>query len=62
MARKDDAEQFLLRLPHELKRWIEREASFNGASQNSEIIRAIRARMMDVEQLTNAARSKKAAG
>jgi Arc-like DNA binding domain len=35
----------LVRLPRELKAWIEREATHNGASQNSEIIRSIRARM-----------------
>jgi hypothetical protein len=35
----------LVRLPHDVKAWIQREASHNGASQNSEIIRSIRARM-----------------
>ncbi len=32
-----------LRLPHELKEWIKSESNRNGNSQNSEIIRAIRA-------------------
>lgn len=32
-----------LRLPHELKEWIKSESGRNGNSQNSEIIRAIRA-------------------
>lgn len=32
-----------LRLPHELKEWIKLESDRNGNSQNSEIIRAIRA-------------------
>jgi hypothetical protein len=32
-----------LRLPHELKEWIKSESDRNGNSQNSEIIRAIRA-------------------
>ena len=54
MVRKNEAERVLLRLPHELKRWIELEASRNGASQNSEIIRAVRARMMDSERSTKA--------
>jgi hypothetical protein len=35
----------LVRLPRDVKAWIQREASHNGASQNSEIIRSIRARM-----------------
>jgi len=35
----------LVRLPRELKKWIEDEAVRNGASQNSEIIRSIRTRM-----------------
>jgi Arc/MetJ-type ribon-helix-helix transcriptional regulator len=38
-----------IRLPLEMKEWIEREAERNYVSQNSEIIRAIRSRM-DSEQ------------
>jgi hypothetical protein len=37
--------RLLLRLPKDVKSWIEREASYNGSSQNSEIIRSIRCRM-----------------
>jgi hypothetical protein len=58
MIRKNEAERVLVRLPRELKAWIEREAARNGASQNSEIIRAIRNRMIDTE---GAPRSKKEA-
>lgn len=32
-----------LRLPEELKDWIKAESDRNGSSQNSEVIRAIRA-------------------
>lgn len=32
-----------LRLPEELKEWIKAESDRNGSSQNSEVIRAIRA-------------------
>ncbi len=32
-----------VRLPQDLKDWIEAEAARNGASQNSEVIRALRA-------------------
>nr|WP_236951471.1 Arc family DNA-binding protein [Ketogulonicigenium robustum] len=39
-----------LRLPSELKAWLEAEAEKNGASQNSEVIRAIRAAMARSEQ------------
>jgi hypothetical protein len=60
MIRKNEAERVLVRLPRELKAWIEREAARNGASQNSEIIRAIRTRMIDAERSTKAPR--KAAG
>ncbi|MBR1238277.1 Arc family DNA-binding protein [Bradyrhizobium sp. AUGA SZCCT0182] len=35
----------LVRLPRDVKTWLESEASYNGASQNSEIIRSLRARM-----------------
>lgn len=34
-----------LRLPPDLKAWLKAEAEKNGASQNSEVIRAIRAAM-----------------
>jgi hypothetical protein len=36
-------------MPKDVKIWLEREAARNAASQNSEIIRCIRARM-DAEQ------------
>jgi hypothetical protein len=39
----------LVRLPVAMKIWLEIEAARNGASQNSEIVRTIRARM-DAEQ------------
>jgi hypothetical protein len=35
----------LVRLPVEMKIWLEMEAARNRASQNSEIVRTIRARM-----------------
>ena len=41
--------QILVRLPEDMKIWLEMEAVRNGASQNSEIVRTIRARM-DVGQ------------
>jgi len=48
--RKDDvASRVLFRMPKDVKIWLEREAARNAASQNSEIIRCIRARM-DAEQ------------
>ena len=46
--------RLLLRLPKDIKSWIEREAAYNGSSQNSEIIRSIRLRM-DAEQPAKAA-------
>jgi hypothetical protein len=45
MIRKDEAERLLVRLPHDVKAWLQREAARNCASLNSEIIRSIRARM-----------------
>jgi predicted HicB family RNase H-like nuclease len=45
MIRKEEADRLLVRLPRDVKAWIQREAARNGASQNSEIIRSIRARM-----------------
>lgn len=34
-----------LRLPDELKEWVKEQADRNGASQNSEVVRAIRCAM-----------------
>jgi hypothetical protein len=45
MVPKQQKTAVLVRLPHDVKAWVEREAAHNGASQNSEIIRSIRARM-----------------
>ncbi|MBR1233663.1 Arc family DNA-binding protein [Bradyrhizobium sp. AUGA SZCCT0182] len=45
MVKGAEAERLLVRLPRDVKTWLESEASYNGASQNSEIIRSIRARM-----------------
>ena len=35
----------VVRMPADVKAWIEAQAARNGGSQNSEIIRSIRARM-----------------
>lgn len=40
-----DRKPLQLRLPTDLKTWLKAEAEKNGASQNSEIVRAIRERM-----------------
>ena len=42
MARSDP--QMNLRIPEELKAWIDQESRRNGSSQNSEVVRAIRER------------------
>jgi deoxyribose-phosphate aldolase len=44
----------VVRMPADVKAWIEAQAQRNGASQNSEIVRSIRARM-DSEQPERAA-------
>ncbi|WP_439925293.1 Arc family DNA-binding protein [Nitrobacter sp. JJSN] len=43
MARNDP--QIPIRLPRDAKDWIKAEATRNGSSQNSEVIRAVRERM-----------------
>lgn len=42
---KTVAIHLLLRLPADVKVWLKNEADKNGASQNSEVIRALRAAM-----------------
>ncbi len=39
-----------LRLPPDLKNWVAEQAAMNTASQNSEIVRAIRERMDRAER------------
>jgi predicted HicB family RNase H-like nuclease len=55
MVRKEEADRFLLRMPHEMREWVEKEALRNGSSLNSEILRGIRFRM-DAEQREGAVR------
>jgi predicted HicB family RNase H-like nuclease len=56
MVRKLEVDgRLLVRLPKEVKTWIEREAAHNGSSQNSEIIRSIRCRMDSEQQRDRAA-------
>lgn len=45
----------MIRLPHDMKRWVEKQAKRNGASQNSEIVRRLRAEM-DREMEASASR------
>ncbi|MEH2503683.1 hypothetical protein V1290_002494 [Bradyrhizobium sp. AZCC 1578] len=54
MSKSDDRHQFLVRLPRDVKDWLENEAARTMASQNSEIVRSIRARM-DSERRDRAA-------
>lgn len=49
----DDRKPVQLRLPVDLKEWIEAQAEKNGSSQNSEIVRAVRERMERVEAATS---------
>lgn len=43
-------EQLPLRLPPDLKAWLKAEADRNASSQNSEVVRAIRAAMARTEE------------
>ena len=47
-----DRKPMQLRLPPDLKAWLKAQAEKNGASQNSEVIRAVRAAMARAEDLT----------
>lgn len=43
--RLTNTEKMQLRLPAEIKLWLNKQAKRNGSSQNSEIIRSLRERM-----------------
>jgi predicted HicB family RNase H-like nuclease len=49
-----DRTKFMVRLQMDVKSWLEREATRNGASQNSEIVRSLRARMESQERAQRA--------
>lgn len=45
MEKRTNTEKMQVRLPPDLKLWLNKQANKNGSSQNSEIIRALRERM-----------------
>ena len=45
METRTNTEKLQLRLPPDLKLWLNKQAKRNGSSQNSEIVRALRERM-----------------
>ncbi len=45
MAGQREWPQLMLRLPVDVKAWVSAQADRNGASMNSEIVRALRERM-----------------
>jgi len=53
MIRKDEERKVLVRLPGEIKTWIEEKAAQDERSQNTVVVRILRARMMmDAEKAT----------
>ena len=42
---KQDTKQLPIRFPSDVKTWLAGQATLNGSSQNSEVIRAVRERM-----------------
>jgi Arc-like DNA binding domain len=45
MQKLVDRDKLVVRMPKDVKTWLEKEAARTGASQNSEIVRSLRARM-----------------
>lgn len=43
--------QLKIRLPSEVKQWLEQQVTENRSSQSSEVVRAVRERMRRVEAL-----------
>lgn len=48
----NDRKPMQLRLPPDVKAWIEAQTRLNGSSQNSEVIRALRAAMAKTTEQT----------
>ena len=53
MGSKRETVAVLVRLPLDVKLWLEREAARSAGSRNSEIIRSIRARMDLVDETSS---------
>ena len=45
MNKMSDRAEIVVRMPRDVKTWLEKEAARTGASQNSEIVRSLRERM-----------------
>jgi hypothetical protein len=45
MVRNKEVEVVTVRVPRDVKEWLERQSSHHLSSQNSEVVRCIRARM-----------------
>jgi predicted HicB family RNase H-like nuclease len=48
MEKRTDRAEMVVRIPRDVKSWLEEEAARTGASQNSEVIRALRERQQKV--------------
>jgi Arc-like DNA binding domain len=53
--KRSNVAEMQVRLPPDVKGWLEQEAERNWTSQNSEIIRAVRTVMMGAERPTKVA-------
>jgi hypothetical protein len=49
-----DPVQMKIRVPAEIKEWLEAQAALHQSSQASEVVRAVRERMARSEQVTGA--------
>jgi hypothetical protein len=52
MHKRTDRAEMVVRMPQDVKGWLEKEAARTGASQNSEIVRCLRARMEAEQRAT----------
>ena len=54
MVKNADRAELVIRMPRAIKAWIEQQAARNGSSQNSEVIKSLRARMDEqLERISN---------
>jgi hypothetical protein len=51
MQKLVDRAEMMVRMPKDVKTWLEKEAARTGASQNSEIVRLLRDRMDQSEKV-----------
>jgi len=62
MATHPQRKRLLVTLPDDVRKWLRTNAEFNGGTQSSEVVRALRERMVKVKAPRSAVRAQDRGG